>query len=180
MSDDIDRSGAMLTRRKFALGLAFASVAGVAAARLPNKSIDYLGKNKLEDILPQRVGRWNYVSNSGLVVPPEDQMSRALYSQLVTRVYSDRNGPPIMLLVAQSATQTGILQIHSFPPIFPLKTPSRCVRPRENYKTTSLRLKPGGARLQPSLSRSKATPAPITTLSRQPPLKTFVHSPPRC
>ncbi len=39
-------------------------------------------------------------------------MSRALYSQLVTRVYSDGSGPPIMLLVAQSATQTGILQIH--------------------------------------------------------------------
>ena len=39
-------------------------------------------------------------------------MIRALYSQLVTRVYSDGSGPPIMLLVAQSATQTGILQIH--------------------------------------------------------------------
>jgi EpsI family protein len=112
MSDDTVNSGSSLTRRKFALGLAFASVAGVAAARLPNKSIDYLGKTKLDDILPQKVGRWTFVSNSGLVVPPEDQMSRALYSQLVTRVYSDRNGPPIMLLVAQSATQTGILQIH--------------------------------------------------------------------
>jgi EpsI family protein len=46
-------------------------------------------------------------------VPPEDQMIRALYSQLVTRVYSDGSGgAPMMLLVAQSATQTGILQIH--------------------------------------------------------------------
>lgn len=112
MSDEIAKSGQMLTRRKFALGLAFASVAGVAAARLPNKSIDYLGENKLEDIIPQKIGRWSYVSSSGLVVPPEDQMVRALYSQLVTRVYSDGRGAPIMLLVAQSATQTGILQIH--------------------------------------------------------------------
>lgn len=112
MSEEDAKPGQMLTRRKFALGLAFASVAGVAAARLPNKSIDYLGKSKLEDILPQKIGRWHYVSSSGLVVPPEDQMSRALYSQLVTRVYSDGSGPPIMLLVAQSATQTGILQIH--------------------------------------------------------------------
>lgn len=112
MSDETTQPDRMLTRRKFALGLAFASVAGVAAARLPNKSVDYLGKNKLENLLPQKIGRWTYVSSSGLVVPPEDQMSRALYSQLVTRVYSDGSGPPIMLLVAQSATQTGILQIH--------------------------------------------------------------------
>lgn len=112
MSDDIGRSDRMMTRRKFGLGLAFASVAGVAAARLPNKNLDYLGKQKLESVIPNKIGRWNYVSSSGLVVPPEDQMIRALYSQLVTRVYSDGSGPPIMLLVAQSATQTGILQIH--------------------------------------------------------------------
>jgi EpsI family protein len=112
VSDDVERNARMMTRRKFGLGLAFASVAGVAAARLPNKNLDYLGKQKLEKVIPEKVGRWNYVSSSGLVVPPEDQMVRALYSQLVTRVYSDNSGPPIMLLVAQSATQTGILQIH--------------------------------------------------------------------
>jgi EpsI family protein len=112
MSDDTGWSDRMMTRRKFGLGLAFASVAGVAAARLPNKNLDYLGKQKLESVIPDKIGRWNYVSSSGLVVPPEDQMIRALYSQLVTRVYSDGSGPPIMLLVAQSATQTGILQIH--------------------------------------------------------------------
>lgn len=112
MSDDVERFNSMLTRRKFGLGLAFASIAGVAAARLPNKNLDYLGKQKLEKVIPNTIGRWNFVSSSGLVVPPEDQMIRALYSQLVTRVYSDGSGPPIMLLVAQSATQTGILQIH--------------------------------------------------------------------
>ena len=112
MSDDTGRSDRMMTRRKFGLGLTFASVAGVAAARLPNKNLDYLGKQKLESVIPDKIGRWNYVSSSGLVVPPEDQMIRALYSQLVTRVYSDGSGPPIMLLVALSATQTGILQIH--------------------------------------------------------------------
>ncbi|NUT01642.1 MAG: EpsI family protein [Sphingomonas sp.] len=112
MSEDESRLGRTITRRKFALGLAFASVAGLAAARLPNKNLDYLGKHKLEDVLPQKIGRWTYVSSSGLVVPPEDQMSQALYSQLLTRVYSAEDGSTIMLLVAQSASQTGILQIH--------------------------------------------------------------------
>jgi EpsI family protein len=101
-----------LTRRKFALGFAFAAVAGVAAARQPSQTVDYLGKNKLEKILPEKIGRWTFASNSGLVVPPEDQLAQALYSQLLTRVYTSATGTPIMLLVAQSASQTGILQIH--------------------------------------------------------------------
>ena len=89
MSDDTATTGHMLTRRKFALGVAFASVAGVAAARQPTKNIDYLGKNKLDKVLPEKLGKWTFVSTSGLVVPPEDQLARALYSQLLTRVYAD-------------------------------------------------------------------------------------------
>jgi len=112
MSEESRQPGQMITRRKFALGLAFASVAGVAAARQPSKNVDYLGKAKLEDVLPEKVGRWTFVSNSGLVVPPEDQLARALYSQLLTRTYMDEAGNGIMLLVAQSGSQSGILQIH--------------------------------------------------------------------
>lgn len=111
MMDD-DRPGQMLTRRKFAIGLAFAGAAGIAAARQPSVRIDYLGKNKLDNVLPEKIGRWSFVSSSGLVVPPEDQLSRALYSQLLTRVYSAADGSSMMLLVAQSGSQTGILQIH--------------------------------------------------------------------
>ena len=49
---------------------------------------------------------------SGLVTAPEDQLSRLLYSQLLTRVYSATDKPPVMMLAAQSASQTGVLQIH--------------------------------------------------------------------
>lgn len=112
MSDEPSPFGPAITRRKFALGLAFASVAGVAAARQPTKTIDYLGKAKLEQVIPEKIGKWSFVSSSGLVVPPEDQLARALYSQLLTRTYMDDAGNGIMLLVAQSPTQSGILQIH--------------------------------------------------------------------
>jgi EpsI family protein len=90
----------------------FCSAAGIAAWRQPHTHLDYLGKAKLQDIVPKIIGRWKFVAASGLVVPPEDQLSKAIYSQMLTRVYSDGENPPIMLLVAQSGSQTGVLQIH--------------------------------------------------------------------
>jgi EpsI family protein len=99
-------------RRKFLLGLLFCSAAGLAFWRQPSVRLDYLGRQKLEDLVPKTIGRWKFVTASGLVVPPEDQLSDAIYSQLLTRVYSDGANPPVMLLVAQSASQTGFLQIH--------------------------------------------------------------------
>src|SRR5438270_2885625 len=88
-----------------------ATAAAVAAARKPNIRLDYLGPHKLEDVVPKRIGQWEFVTNSGLVVPPEDQLRSVLYSDLLTRVYSDgRNS--IMLLIAYSADETGFLQVH--------------------------------------------------------------------
>ena len=99
-------------RRKFLLGLLFASAAGVAAWRRPDIRLNYLGAHKLENLVPKSIGAWNFVAASGLVVPPDDQLSRAIYSQLLTRVYWDGRTSPVMLLVAQSARETGFLQIH--------------------------------------------------------------------
>ena len=99
-------------RRKFLLGLLFSGAAGLAAWRLPRTRIDHLGQQKLEDLVPKKIGRWEFVANSGLVVPPNDPLLNALYSQQLTRVYSDGQNPPLMLLMAQSGSQTGFLQVH--------------------------------------------------------------------
>jgi len=99
-------------RRKFLLGLLFCSAAGVAAWRKPRVQLDYLGRQKLDDLIPKTIGSWNFVAASGLVVPTDDQLLKALYSQMLTRVYSDGVNPPVMLLLAQSGSQTGFLQIH--------------------------------------------------------------------
>ena len=102
---------AVFTRREIMAGMLMVSAAAVAAARKPDIRLDYLGPHKLEDVVPKRIGRWEFVTNSGLVVPPEDQLRSAIYSDLLTRVYSNgRNS--IMLLVAYSASETGFLQVH--------------------------------------------------------------------
>jgi EpsI family protein len=99
-------------RRKLLLGLVFGSAVAVTAWRAPRKKLDRLGSEKLEDLVPKKIGNWSFVANSGLVVPPNDPMLNALYSQQLTRVYSDGINPPIMLLMAQSGSQTGFLQVH--------------------------------------------------------------------
>jgi EpsI family protein len=99
-------------RRKFLIGVLFCSAAGIAAWRQPRIHLDYLGRQKLEELVPKSIGRWNFVTASGLVVPTEDELEKRLYSQLLTRVYSDGQSPPVMLLLAQNGSQTGFLQIH--------------------------------------------------------------------
>lgn len=100
-----------LSRREILAGLAMLSAGGLAAARKPNIELNYLGDKKLDQIVPNEIGRWKFVGTSGLVVPPKDQLALALYSQLLTRVYDDGH-TPIMLLLAYSATQNGFLQVH--------------------------------------------------------------------
>jgi EpsI family protein len=103
---------AAITRRELVSGLLMLSAAAVAVARKPNVELNYLGNHKLEDVIPTQIGGWKFVTNSGLVVPPEDQLQQALYSQLLTRIYDNGSGTPIMLLVAYSASETGFLQVH--------------------------------------------------------------------
>ena len=100
------------TRRELLLGSLFLTAAGVTAARMPNEPINYLGDHKLEAIVPKAIGRWKFVSASGLVVPTEDQFALTIDSQQLTRVYWDKVGAPIMLLIAAGNNQTGFLQVH--------------------------------------------------------------------
>lgn len=99
-------------RRKFLIGMLFCSAAGMAAWRQPRVHLDYLGSQKLENLVPKSIGPWNFVTASGLVVPTEDDLEKRLYSQVLTRVYSDGQNPAVMLLLAQNGSQTGFLQIH--------------------------------------------------------------------
>ena len=111
-SDDIAPVRALRTRRELLIGSLLVAAAGATFARMPNRPLNYLGNNKLELIVPKTIGRWKFVSSSGLVVPTEDQLALTLYSQQLTRVYWDGVGAPIMLLIAAGNDQTGFLQVH--------------------------------------------------------------------
>lgn len=105
-------SSPMLDRRAMVIGAALLGMGGVAMARQPAPVASPVLKNALERLIPLQVGGWSYHDASGIVLPPPDALSDSLYSGLVTRSYVSPGRPPIMLLVAYSNVQDGMLQVH--------------------------------------------------------------------
>jgi EpsI family protein len=101
-----------VSRRQVAIGLGCALTGAAAQALVPRQKRDLLGTAKLETLVPSTIGDWSYLQQSGLVLPPSDQLSDRLYDQLLTRVYVSESALPIMLLMAQSPVQDGTLQVH--------------------------------------------------------------------
>lgn len=94
------------------IGGALLATGGVALARQPHATAQPVRKEALEKLVPLQVGEWSYRDESGIVLPPQDALSDALYSGLVTRAYEAPSRMGVMLLVAYSNTQDGMLQVH--------------------------------------------------------------------
>lgn len=101
-----------LTRRHMLMGAALATASAAAFVREPRVTKTPLKAGELERLIPVRIGQWDFETRSGLVLPPDDPLSKSLYSDVLTRVYVSANRPPVMLLIAYSNTQNGMLQVH--------------------------------------------------------------------
>lgn len=106
------RGRTSLDRRKVLLGLGMAAVSGVAYARLPVPNRPPLEADAFEGLIPDKIGEWRFMTESGLVLPPSDALSDRLYDNLVTRAYANPAGQTLMMLIAYNNRQDGILQIH--------------------------------------------------------------------
>jgi EpsI family protein len=101
-----------LSRRHVIMGGAMVGLSGLAWAREPKAVVDPLPKEGLSRLIPRQVDDWTFTTKSGLVLPAEDELSDSLYSHVVTRVYASAGRMPIMMLIAYSNTQNGMLQLH--------------------------------------------------------------------
>lgn len=110
--DELERPSPALDRRMVLIGGALLVGGGAAIARQPRVVAQPVRKAALEKLVPLQIGDWRYRDESGLVLPPPDALSDSLYSGLVTRTYSAPNRQPVMLLVAYSNKQDGMLQVH--------------------------------------------------------------------
>lgn len=118
------------TRRDLLIGGALLTAAGTAYARIPRRTAKPLGKDQLEAMVPKTIGQWQFETTSGLVLPPSDQLRDRIYSQLLTRTYSAPDGSQLMVLMAYSPSQDGVIQIHR---------PEVCY-PASGYRLTTNRL----------------------------------------
>ena len=90
-----------------------ASVAGIAA-RPTTKAADKGHAISLETMVPKAFGDWREMAEQGaqVVNPQTQQLLDKLYSQLLTRVYVNKQGYHIMLSLAYGDDQRGGLQAH--------------------------------------------------------------------
>jgi EpsI family protein len=101
-----------MTRRDTIIAATLIATTGAAHAMRPRNPIDLLESEQLNLLVPRDIGPWRFLSKAGLVVPPDDDLSGVLYAQLLTRTYIADAMPPMMLLIAQSPAQGGVLQVH--------------------------------------------------------------------
>jgi len=104
--------GSSLTRRNLLMGGAMLSIAATAFARLPKPYVPRMAKDELDRIIPPKIGPWQFITASGLVMPPPDELVDKLYSNILTRYYSAPDKPSLALLIAYSNVQNGLLQMH--------------------------------------------------------------------
>jgi EpsI family protein len=112
MSDSDTPAPSALSRRNVLTGLTLIGAAGFAYARMPKPGPKQLGKDGLDGLIPKALGPWKFETTSGLVLPPPDETADRLYDEVLTRVYTRADGAAVMMLIAYSSVQDGLLQIH--------------------------------------------------------------------
>ncbi|MDB5686467.1 MAG: EpsI family protein [Rhizorhabdus sp.] len=116
MNDDAnsrDRSGAIFTRRTIIAGGAMAASSVIANLRRPDVPLRMLQPGvKLDSLFPKKVEDWEYEGTNGLILPPPDQLRDRIYNSLLTRYYGSQATLPVMMLIAYSGKQDGVLQVH--------------------------------------------------------------------
>jgi EpsI family protein len=112
MTEPVPTSDVGLTRRRVIFGGSLIALSATALARAPKSTAPPLPLEALQKLVPNSLGNWKFETSSGLIVPPADPGINELYNEVLTRVYIAPSRSPIMLLIAYSNRQDGMLQLH--------------------------------------------------------------------
>jgi EpsI family protein len=104
----------MIQRRELIMGGACLLGAAAGAAAKPRRQVSLLKGGALEDQVPKTVGSWvSQDVGDPVAINEPDSLTAKLYSQLVTRVYTEAaSSAQIMMLLAYGSQQTDDLQLH--------------------------------------------------------------------
>lgn len=106
------RSAAALDRRQFVLGGTLLAATAATMALKPQRVVAPLEPGVLDAAVPKRIGPYTFLTASGLVLPPQDEITEQIYDQVLTRVYVADGLLPMMLLIAYGSAQDYTLQAH--------------------------------------------------------------------
>lgn len=99
-------------RRQFVLGGALLATVAATWMLRPRQVASRLQPGMLDRAVPRTIGRYRFLTESGLVLPPADEISERIYDQVLTRVYAVDGNQPVMLLIAYGSAQDYTLQAH--------------------------------------------------------------------
>ncbi|MET1754399.1 exosortase C-terminal domain/associated protein EpsI [Novosphingobium sp. RD2P27] len=100
------------TRRELLTGSMVLGITAASVLLKPRRIFDELTQGELEAAIPTTVGDYRFLTTSGLVLPPRDELSDRLYDQVLTRVYAAPGKPAVMALMAYGSVQNLSLELH--------------------------------------------------------------------
>lgn len=100
------------SRRDVLAGSLLLATAAASQLLKPSRSSPPLGQGELEAAIPKTVGALRFLTSSGLVLPPKDELSERLYDQVLTRVYAAEGMLPVLALFAYGSVQNLSLELH--------------------------------------------------------------------
>lgn len=101
-----------LRRRQVVLGALCAGVTVASYSLLPSPTMARLPRGTLDSWMPAQIGNYAFAKSSGVVLPPADELADRLYDNIVTRIYASPEGSAVMVMLAYSSVQDGMLQVH--------------------------------------------------------------------
>ncbi|MDO7843685.1 exosortase C-terminal domain/associated protein EpsI [Sphingomonas immobilis] len=137
-------SGEGLARRELLCAGALTLIAGAGGLIALRPAPPRISAAQLEAAVPGSVGPYRTVRGTGLVTPPADETTEAMYDAVIGRFYADAAGDGVMLAVAYGHRQDYSLMLHS---------PEWCY-PAQGFAigpTTPLAVARGGAAPIPAL-----------------------------
>jgi EpsI family protein len=93
------------------IGGGMAITAYLAAAAKPRHHEDVIGHDRLANVLNGPVGDWQALPDAAIGIA-NDTETTEVYDQILTRVYASPTRPPVMLLIAYGAAQSGLMKLH--------------------------------------------------------------------
>lgn len=100
------------SRRDVLAGSLLLATAGASQLLKPSRTTPPLAEGALDAAIPKTVGALSFVTSSGLVLPPKDELSERLYDDVLTRVYGASGMLPVMALFAYGSVQNLSLELH--------------------------------------------------------------------